>query len=130
MAHPDDYRDLIEDARDAVRDLLDASTPNSWLGLRASCGAIVRVLERDDRDRAQEELKEQAEEDRRKRDEWRERESAWKRVSAAQRESLLFDALGEERLVIREIAARINTALGFSSDGALESLANMKHGRW
>jgi integrase len=54
MSYDDDYRELIEGARDAMGELLRGSTPDSWLNLRRSYGELAQVLQRDDQERAAE----------------------------------------------------------------------------
>jgi integrase len=54
MSYDDDYRELIEGARDAMGELLRGSTPDSWLNLRRSYGELAQVLQRDDQGRAAE----------------------------------------------------------------------------
>jgi hypothetical protein len=98
--YDDDYRDLIQQAHDAVRDLLDGSTHDSWLGLRVGYGQIRKELLRDEKER------EHAE--------WRECRNAWKRIPAERRESLVLQVLGAERLIIRELASRMNNEMGWA----------------
>jgi len=47
---------------------------------------------------------------------WLERKNAWRRISTEQRESFLFQALANDRLLVRELASRMNAHLGFSSE--------------
>jgi hypothetical protein len=49
--------------------------------------------------------------------EWREADEAWRRIPTAARESLLLGVLGAERLIIRELASRMNAELGYPSEG-------------
>lgn len=51
-------------------------------------------------------------------DEYDETKRKWRRVSTDRREELLIQVLGGERLLIREVAVRINAELGGSDDGA------------
>lgn len=97
----DDYRELLEDAHNALRALLDASAPESWMGLRAGYGELRRALRRDVADREREERLE----------EQRNREDGWKRTPAARQESLVLDLLGDDRLTFREMTARLNVEL-------------------
>lgn len=41
---------------------------------------------------------------------------AWREIPTAARESRLFQVLGDERLIIRELTKRLNDALGYSSE--------------
>ncbi len=136
MAYTEEFRELIETTRDAVRELLNESECDAWTALREGYGEMRQALAADEvcagladrlakleaekqrraeareaRDRAVVE-KEEA------RNEWREAKDAWRQISAAARESLLLNALGDERLLIREIAARMNAELGFSREKA------------
>ena len=117
MAFDDQYRGLIEDASDAIGELLNASTPDSWLRLRADYGQLCRTLESDDRARECGEDERRQREWEAQRDDQRDRRAEWRRSSAASRESLLLQALGDERLVIREITPRLNAQLGSYEKG-------------
>jgi hypothetical protein len=127
MAYGDDFRELIADARDAVDRLLDQSRHDAWVNLRAGYGEMCRALASDDKARKLEELaSELAErrneretlgaEERDRRDRWQERRDVWRLMPRARRESLLFTALGDERLTIREIALRMNAQLGYAPE--------------
>jgi len=111
----DDYRELIETARDAVHDLLMESTPDSWLGLRRSYTSLRTKIELDDAERAVAEARDKRGEAKRRRDEdfgdQDERRDGWRRTPKERRESLLLHALGDDRLVMREITARMNVEL-------------------
>ena len=54
--------------------------------------------------------------ERERRDRWHERRDVWRRMPTPRRESLLFTALGDERLTIREIALRMNAQLGYAAE--------------
>jgi hypothetical protein len=127
MAYTDDFRELIADARNAVDRLLDQSRHDAWVHLREGYGEMSRALESDDKARKLEELaSELAErrneterlgaEERERRDRWHERRDVWRRMPTPRRESLLFTALGDERLTIREIALRMNAQLGYAAE--------------
>jgi hypothetical protein len=125
-AYDDDYRELIVQAQDAVCDLLRASTPDSWMDLRGgyremrtalAADAALHALEetRQARHDARREREETEQERRvkweREREEWREWERVWRNMPRSRRESLVFDVLGDESLIIREIADRVNDEL-------------------
>jgi hypothetical protein len=76
-AYSEDYRELIEGARDAVHELLRGSTPDSWMGLRNHYTALRKAVEHDDRDRQQEEEQEEKDRQRRKLEEIHERRNVW-----------------------------------------------------
>jgi hypothetical protein len=101
------YRELIEGARDAVGDLLDASDHDVWMRLRVCYGELSDALERADRDGA---LQERVKRYRQERDE---AEDAWRQLSAPARESLVMRVLGDERLIIPELVSRMNAELGY-----------------
>ena len=51
-------------------------------------------------------------------EEYEEARNAWRRTRTEQREALLLRVLGDDRLVIREMAARMNAELGYTEEGA------------
>jgi hypothetical protein len=116
-AYSEDYRELVEDARDAVYKLLRESTPDSLISLRFQYKELRRILESDDRERQKEQGRQATDEQdestfarlRREREEAAERRDVWKRMPREQRESALFQVLGDERLTIRELASRLGT---------------------
>jgi hypothetical protein len=42
---------------------------------------------------------------------------AWRMLPRSEREGVLLDLLGDDRLLLRELADRINHGLGFNGDG-------------
>lgn len=109
----DDFRDRIESAREAVLDLLRASEPDSWVSLRAGYGELRGALARDDKQRELEERKREKDERwERKLEVEDEAKGSWRQLSAAARESLLLQVLGDERLILRQLTDRLNAELG------------------
>jgi hypothetical protein len=51
MAYSEDYRELVIDARNAIEQLLDDSTHDSWGTVRGAYGVLRVALERDDAER-------------------------------------------------------------------------------
>jgi hypothetical protein len=114
-AYDEDYRELIEGARDAAYELLVVSTPDSLMGLRREYTELRRLLERDDQKRQEEQGRQAADEQkdhRRELAEIRERRNVWAQIPRERRESLLFQVLGDERLILRELTSRLNAELG------------------
>jgi hypothetical protein len=115
----DDYRVLIEDARDAVRALLEASTPESWIGLRGNYGRLLEHLADDDRNReriaeraaAAELVAMSAEKQLRRQNEQHAAQVAWQSLSRERREAAVLDVLGDEQLTRTEIAKRLDAKL-------------------
>lgn len=111
MSYDDEYRGLIEDVRDAIDKLLRESTSDSLLRLRAEYGGLCQMLEHDDRERTKAVGDRQRNEQTARLEERRKLERIWDEASVARRESLLFDALRDERLTLRETTARLNVVL-------------------
>jgi hypothetical protein len=132
VVYDDDYRDLVKQVQGAVEDLLDASTPDSWLSLRAGYAEMRKALAADETRRnlaeVRDELKDiRAEEERRKRtheqhQEQRRRERAerrdvWRRTPKTRRENLVLNALRDDRLTHREVADRVDADLREGVEG-------------
>lgn len=113
-AFPDDYRALIEDARDAVCELLTASTPESWIGLRTSYGFMLSELRDDDRQRAREQQNARPSTPARSARvsevdaAFAQLDQCWKPLTHERRVSLVLDVLGDDALTVREITGRIS----------------------
>jgi hypothetical protein len=107
----EEFRELIEEARDAVRKLLDDSEHDSWVALRRGYRELRWAL--DLRDSAPDEtapaavdafkVAEKAANERRR---------AWQQMSRDQRENLLLHVLSDRQLLIRELTSRLNVELG------------------
>ena len=112
-----EYRELIEEARDAVRKLLDESEHDSWGSLRVGYGQLRDALARDDKAREGDDEKRERQAKIYARSEG---ERVWKATPAERRESLLLQVLGDEYLIIRELTSRLRTELGYlqEADGA------------
>jgi hypothetical protein len=103
-----------------VLDLLRGSTPDSWMGLRRDYSELRQVLERDDQERQQEQERQATDEQKEQKDRQRrelaerlrERRNVWAGMRRERRESLLFQVLGDERLILRELTSRMNAELG------------------
>jgi len=97
-----DFRELIVEARDAVRKLFDESEPDSWMYLRYGYGELRKALDMDDAARKHGEVqRNRAAED--------EAEAAWRRTSRAAREHLVLNAFGPECLTLHDICERIRS---------------------
>jgi hypothetical protein len=87
----DEYRELLEEARDALRALLRGSEPGTGRHVQTAYNEIrkslgeTRCAEIDD---------------------WNERRAEWGRIPRADRDYLALDLLGEERLTIAELTER------------------------
>jgi ribonuclease D len=110
LPYDDDYRELIEGARDALRELLDDSNHDSWLQVRIAYGELRTALARDDKEQERHERHERTQ-DRYAAE--AEATDAWRRTPAAARESLLLRVLGDERLILRQLTSRLNAELGY-----------------
>lgn len=103
----DDYRELTENARVALFDLLTASEPGGGLPLHHAYSMLKRMLEepaeaprstahRGQRDRSLEDIHARSE--------------AWAVVPWAEKLNWVRNALGDDRLTLREMAKRIGDA--------------------
>jgi hypothetical protein len=102
MAYDDDYRELIENARDALCALLDESEHDSWPTLRDAYGVLRAALEKDDAKRG-------AEARHRATLAALDRTAApWMDMPRAARESVVFNLLGDRGRSIGELTKRIN----------------------
>ena len=123
MAYSEDYRELIENARDAMRELLKKSEPDSWLGLRNSYAEIRRALNVDDG--LIERLRKRTEQEERRTlstthdgdRERREEAAIWKSVSKVERERVAIEMIGEGRLTLTELTHKFQEHFGF--DGTI-----------
>lgn len=120
MAFDHEFRELMEEAREAVRRLLIASEPDSWGALRVGYGQLRDNLARDDRDREKVAAEKQTEHtwpwkgrdgQRITEAEHRELARTWDRVPRQRRESLIFQVLGDEQLTVRELTERLDPLL-------------------
>lgn len=109
-AFSEGYRELLEEARGAIRDLLDESKHDAFIQLRYGYREIRRVIESDNQKREEEARRSERES---KIDAAREGERAWKGASPARREHVLLNALGDGHLIIRELVPRMNAELGY-----------------
>jgi hypothetical protein len=112
VAYDEDYRALMEGARDALRDLLEETHLDLGVRLRAAYGQLRRELEGDDEGRRsvaeRDGVSERKERELR---ESREREQVWKQTPIERRESLLLQVLADEGLTINELVGRVNAEL-------------------
>jgi hypothetical protein len=108
VAENDEYRELIAAAERALYDLLEASTPESWLALRPGYGELKREVLRQAGATYSATRAGHIERQRRGRDEIHDR---WSALGGDAREELLFQVLGDDRLLIREIVERLNDVL-------------------
>jgi hypothetical protein len=114
MPFDDEYRELIEDARDAIRKLLDESEHDAWMWLRNGYGDLRNQLDRDDRERAKSDSRYKVATSERlaaERDEYRQRRAVWKGLGREQRERYLLDVLRDERRTIPELTNRLEDHL-------------------
>ena len=143
MAYTEEYRELIENARDAVRTLLAESSEDSWLELRAGLREIRQAI-RDDETRAQ--LEEELRDLREKRDEFNERrearkqltqptgrdyaaerrerlerKKAWRQMPMARKEGLIIEAIGVDQLRREGIAVRVGELVGWTTNSCVSS---------
>lgn len=104
--YDDDYRQLIEDARDALEELCRAGESHEWLGARGTLYHLKLVLDHDDQKRARVAS--------RTPERWHTPErdpawDAWKAMSRWKRMDLILLVLDDKRLTAGAIAARLNT---------------------
>jgi hypothetical protein len=112
MSYTEEYRELIEDARDAVNALLDVSTHHSWATLRRAYGDLVEALWRDEGERLRDELREVAALEAKQREDRFAARDGWLGMVREARENRVLDVLGEGRWTIRQVMGRLNGALG------------------
>lgn len=63
-------------------------------------------------------------------DGWEAAHATWRRIAPGARESLLLHVLGDDRLVIREIAGRLNSQLGFPPEaGRIRAVTEAEAGQ-
>lgn len=137
MAYPEYYRELIDNAREAVEALLKAGAVDSWILLRSGYGEIRRAQEYDDGliERLRKRTEQETQGGRRVREDpellaARERQAAWRRSPKERREGLVLQVLGDERLTISELTERLEAKLnperekyGTVYDSAVRALA-------
>lgn len=134
MAFDEDYRELIDNAQDAVRALLAGSSEDSWLELRAGLREIRQaLLDYETRDRLEEELRiarEQREEFKARREALKqgetdhaherqercERKREWRHMPMPCKESLIIEALGDDQLRPDDLVSRINELVGWTAN--------------
>lgn len=136
MAYSEDYLELIVNVEDAIRALLAESTDESWIGLRDGLREIrLAISIEDTRDRlrrGREEFVERraarkekliadlnALKRRPEADEYLEAEKAWHPMPIASKERIVIESLGDDRLPVRELAARVNKTMGGKGGPAL-----------
>lgn len=112
----DEYRELLENARDSLHDLLTATKPGTGLLLHSAYSSIERQLDGDGGESRSASSpdngwREKQRERERSDKEWRERRAAWKRMPRPDRDRLARELLGEDRLTIGELAERFDAAL-------------------
>lgn len=107
------YVELLEDARDALYRLLRQSEPGTGLALHLAYNHVNDALEQHQREagdrRTSRTASSQAEE-------WREQRSAWRRIPAHERDRLVIQLLGSERLTVSELTRRLRTELAGTTD--------------
>lgn len=110
----EEYRHLMEVARDALLDLLDLTDPGDGFDLRSAYARICRDLERDDerRWRAEEHEREA---------EQRARQDVWRRMRREERQIAVLDALHGDRLTIKSLTERLNRRLADGDRTVCES---------
>jgi hypothetical protein len=107
----DEYREATEDARNALRRLLKMSEPGTGLLLHNAYNALGRML--DEPEKPPPSLLDFEREERERQDrEQRERWARWKNTPQHDRERLILEVLGDERLKSREVAARLEEKIG------------------
>jgi hypothetical protein len=103
----DEYRDLLIAAKDALGELLRASEPGTGPTLHTAYADLKdSITRREDllngRDKPEtHDTRDQAEE-------WWKRRQTWRRTPDHERRRIALDALGDERLSVREVQERIN----------------------
>ncbi len=126
----DEFRERIQHAEDAILELLEMSTPESWIDLRGGLAEIKRnralgdlARRHDDQKRKREEAARAREEEKAAGDGWRKardedlaelhrREAHWRASPIERREAILLEALGDEGRTRREIADKMNELVG------------------
>lgn len=94
----DEYRALLEDARDALYDLLQATDPAKGMLVRRAYGDIDRTLTEDD-ERA------------RRRERWAERDREWhNQLTVREREDLVLEQLATRGFTITDLTRELGTA--------------------
>lgn len=106
MISDDEYRQLLEDARDALGELLGAVEPHESMRLRLSYGDICSALALADEDNER-----QSEHDERQAslESAHDGHAAWLELPRQEKRHLLLNAIGDERLIIRELLDRIRS---------------------
>ena len=141
MAYDEDYVELMDNAKSAIRALLAESTEESWIALRSGLREIRQAigaeqvrdealasLERLRKDQEEFEerrnaLKQRAPEAEEPADDWRplyeERRLAWRHKPMAYKEGIVIEALGDDQLTIRELTKRVNELVGWTTNTCL-----------
>ena len=124
MAYDQDFLELIADADEAIVALLGESTEDSWIDVRAGLRELRQAVRaeqyarklkkiKNDLANSREERTHQGSKSSRFADDRKEAEALWQQMPRERREALLFQALGDERSVIRELTDRMNRELGY-----------------
>ncbi len=105
----DNFRELLEEARDALRNVLKASEPGTGLALHSAYNTIKESI------KTEEEAILAAERAEGTRERWAqlaEQRDQWKRLSIPERHRLTLELLGEDQLTAREVRDRLRGELG------------------
>ncbi|MGN6870288.1 MAG: hypothetical protein ACTHMY_18010 [Solirubrobacteraceae bacterium] len=146
MSYTEEYRELIDNAEEAIRALLEESAEESWIALRTGLreiGEAISAEETLDEVRAtQARLRESREEFERRRegirqqeqtllhppdhifrewDERRERKRWWRQRPRAYKEGLIIEAIGDDQLRPDAVVARMEDLLGWTGNSGLWS---------
>jgi len=112
----DNYRELLEEARDALRNVLKASEPGTGLALHSAYNTLKQSIQKE------EEAIAGAERAAGTRDPWAERAEQraeqgdrWAELSIPERHRLTLELLGEDQLTAREVRDRLRGELGESA---------------
>ena len=105
---PDEYREPVEQARDSLYALLRETEPGTGLLLHRA----YRSLKDQHEEEAAEGTRPRHDEQREQWAEYKGRSAVWLKMPRPEREHLVLEAIGDDRLTLGELVARINEHSG------------------